>query len=323
MRHHMWTLPLILILVGSMILSPNRLESCRANEEEDKEFEFVRVSYQSNLFIQAEKKDAEAALEVWVDKFVHGLGLDYTAKGTVFDDLQATAVALKRAKVDIVSLHILDFLSLRDQVKVEPFLFTSRTEAIKEEFMILTHAERGLESVVDLKGKTLRVQSGIYHQISTIWLDTLLLRENQQEHKLHLRTIEIVNKASQAILPVFFKQVDACIVLKESFANAVELNPQLGRELKVIALSPGYVLYVCCFRPEFRQDFKRDVIEHTSKLHELPEGQQILLLFNIKKLIPFKAKDINSVESLLEEHARLKELASLGDASGNEGDGDY
>jgi hypothetical protein len=43
------------------------------------------------------------------------------------------------------------------------------------------------------------------------------------------------SKLAKAVPPVFFRQCPACVVTRNGFQTVCELNPQAGRQLKVIA----------------------------------------------------------------------------------------
>ena len=52
---------------------------------------------------------------------------------------------------------------------------------------------------------------------------------------------------------LFFRTVDACLVTESGFQTIVEMNPQVGRRLRVLASSPRIVPFVTCFHSDFRR----------------------------------------------------------------------
>ena len=50
--------------------------------------------------------------------------------------------------------------------------------------------------------------------------------------------MKLVDHASQAVLPVFFRQADACLMPRWSYDTMVELNPQVKDQAIILALSP-------------------------------------------------------------------------------------
>ena len=48
------------------------------------------------------------------------------------------------------------------------------------------------------------------------------------------KEIQDAKTESQAILDVFFSKSDACLVARHVFEDAIELNPAIGKKLKII-----------------------------------------------------------------------------------------
>jgi len=79
-------------------------------------------------------------------------------------------------------------------------------------------------------------------------MDVLLWRSGLDAGETFFEEIQEVSKVSQAVLPVFFDQADACIAPMDAFRTMAELNPQLEEELWVIDTSPGFCQAVVCAR---------------------------------------------------------------------------
>ncbi len=294
---------LALFLMTAFILFPQGNTSAETSTEIE-----VRVGYMSSFFSQVAQKDAEAALEIWVEKFLEGKDMNYEATGIVYEDVGAVEKAIRNNEVDIVSLSLLDFLSIRENPLFEPAFMASRDDSIQEELILLVQNDKGINGIHDLKSKTLKVLSGIHGQMATMWLDTLLMNEGLPECHEFFNTIVSVEKPSKAILPVFFGQTDACVVTRGSFSTAAELNPQIGRSLNVPTSSPGLVLFIMCFRKDFSARHKDEIRKYADKLHENPAGSQILMLFATKKMAAFDPELLKPAESLLNDYHRLKSL---------------
>jgi len=67
-----------------------------------------------------------------------------------------------------------------------------------------------------------------------------------------------------------------------------ELNPQVGRDLQVVAVSDSLADIVLCLnnRGWTTEKSKADTMTALRELHLEPAGQQILTLFKIDQLIP-------------------------------------
>jgi ABC-type phosphate/phosphonate transport system substrate-binding protein len=105
------------------------------------------------------------------------------------------------------------------------------------------------------------------------------------------------------LLSVFFGQADAAVVPRGGFATSVELNPQVGRQLTTIATSPTLLPGLLCFRKDLATDQRRLITEASRDLKNHATGRQILMLFKIREVVPFRPDDISELVDLLREHA--------------------
>jgi hypothetical protein len=71
-----------------------------------------------------------------------------------------------------------------------------------------------------------------------LWLDTQLLRQQLPPSHSFFRSVKLVENASQAVLPVFFRQADACLLPRWSYDTMVELNPQVKEQTTILVHSP-------------------------------------------------------------------------------------
>ena len=107
------------------------------------------------------------------------------------------------------------------------------------------------------------------------------------------------------VLLIFFKKADVCLVGYNAFKTMVELNPQIGKELKILQMSPPLIKGITCIRKSFYKWAKPDVIHVLSSLPETAAGRQVLTLFGQSRVVPFKEKDILSIQELVKRHEKL------------------
>ncbi len=98
---------------------------------------------------------------------------------------------------------------------------------------------------------------------SIIWLDVELARAGLPAAEYFFDPMAHVGKVSEVLLPVFFGKEDACLVTQKVFDIMAELNPQISRQLKIVAASKGYIPGFLAFRKNYKskvQELKRGVI---------------------------------------------------------------
>lgn len=107
------------------------------------------------------------------------------------------------------------------------------------------------------------------------------------------------------VLPVYFGQSDLCLVTKKGFDTTVELNPQVGRRLTVIAHSPILISEVTCFQRTFTGSYRNETVSAYLEAHLHPEGQQTLTLFQVEQVVPVTTDDLALTKDLYQRYLEL------------------
>ena len=94
-------------------------------------------------------------------------------------------------------------------------------------------------------------------------------------------------------------------VLPSIFETMVELNPQLGERLTVIARSPAFSNGIICIRRGFYDRMGAQIEEVIAMMHEDPAGRQMLALFHIHCMKPFQKTDLLALEERIGEYQQL------------------
>ena len=109
----------------------------------------------------------------------------------------------------------------------------------------------------------------------------------------------------QTVLPVFFGKIDACLVTQKGFKTMGELNPQVNRQLRVLASSPEFVPTGFFFRMGYPQAQQADCLAEFTRVHTSTDGQQILTVFQTDRLQEYPGSVLDSAFALVESHRRL------------------
>jgi phosphonate transport system substrate-binding protein len=237
------------------------------------------------------------------------MGLRTVPQTVIFKNAADLLAAVKRGELTIVSLPAIDYLKIRNEVRMTPFVVSSSNAGKARQFILLVRRDSGIRTVADLRGKTVLILPATKHEVCHLWLDVLLIREGNRDRSTFLRQVKEANSASQAIMALFFRQTDAAIVSRGAFETAMDLNPQIGNQLSVISESKSLLGDITCI-PDSVNDKLRISIEYAAlHLHERAIGRQIFTLFKIDRTISYQPSYISGVSDLLKEYARLKAKA--------------
>lgn len=267
---------------------------------------FTQLSFRS-----VNRNDAETAIEVCFVTIGRNRGYDIEATSEVFDTVPAFEKAIRSGELHIQIIPTWDYLQMDIEGFSEPHFVAVDDGNIMEENVLLARQEEGLTMLADLRGKSVVVLESPTATSSKPWIETVLLNKGLGRPEDFFGRVEIVHKVSRAVLPVFFGKYQACVVDRSAFQIMNELNPQIGRRLQILSASEPLMGTVFCLQKtgwESEQE-KREMVDSLTNLHTEPAGQQLLTLFKVRKLVPFKPEYLNSMKRLKAMHDRLTEDA--------------
>jgi len=267
----------------------------------------IHVGFEASLFSAVDLQDVRIALEIWMKQISDSSSVRYSVESFVYPDFPSLAKDIRAKKLEIVNISALDYVHMPKDMPLEPFLVPCQGDSPLVNYKLGVHKSSGISRLSQLAKETLAIQSGAHTSISQLWLRSLLLENGLSTYPEFFRAVRVAEKPAQAVLPVFFGQVSACLVSSDSFEMMVELNPQVGQELSVLAESPGFLNLISCFHRDFDPEVKRAVMDKAYLLHENPGGQQILTLFRMDKAIPFDPSYLRDLETLVERDGMKEE----------------
>ena len=273
----------------------------------------LRFGFSSQIFFEVNENDARAALKNWAQSVGAELEVSVDPAMEIFAGTEAIKDALVLGKIDAMTITAAEFWSMRRAVALGPFIFGRTHGEITEEYLLLVHRDNPAARLADLRGRSVAVLAGARASLAAVWLETLLLEDTLGPAGNFWGKTMQSSKLARVVLPVFFHQIDACIVTREGFRTMSELNPQVGRQLKVLAQSPALVPTVFCFRADLISRFRDNLIAGIGRFADLPAGRQTLVLFQSDQLEVHPVSELDAACALLDRHQRL--LAEAGNAS--------
>ncbi len=298
------------LIVSAIIFSLGMANSVKDNKINDSEY--LNVGYTKSLLSDVDFKDAQVAMDLWVKELSKSTKNPLYPRSILIDDLPSLVHAINAKQVDVLGLSCLDYFKIKDQANLEPGMVVIIGGKPSKEFSLITRRDKSLKNLGDLKNSRLLVHNEKPGEgVPLMWLDTFLVKQGAPSSKLLFANIKDVDKVSQAVLPVFFKQADACLVARSGFETMVELNPQLGEQLNILATSPGFVLGGVFFRKDFREDGKKLIMDTCMKFSTYSSGRQILTLFKAEAFYPFKPSYFETLLDLIKEHENIQTKKKL------------
>jgi phosphonate transport system substrate-binding protein len=265
----------------------------------------LRVGFSAQVFPDIDQRDAQVAMELWTRELARGMGIKTTPITIIYKNPNDLLEAVKRGDLTVATLPAIEYLQIKGKSPLTPIIVASSNAGTARQYALIVKRGRGIKSIADLRGKTILIPSSTKYAASHIWLHILLGRGLQQDRSLFFRQVHESPAASKSILKVFFNQVDAAIVSRGALETSKLLNPQIERELAVIAESKPLHGDITCVPTIVSEKLKHAITNSALHLHETTTGKQMFTLFQIDKVIPFNSSYLSGLEELLRERDRL------------------
>jgi phosphonate transport system substrate-binding protein len=245
----------------------------------------IHFAYSKAMFVDVNENDAKAAIKVYALNIGDQNGIYVKSLPELPDGTNAIARLVELEKADVLILTAEEFFALEKQGLEGPVLLAKVQECFTENYLLLSRTDSAIGKVEDLQSRSLIIASDARNSLATAWLEVLCREHGLGPAAGVLARIARNSKTTQVVLPVFFRKADACITTRASWEVMCELNPQLKKQLRVVAVSPPLVPTVTCFRQGFTEAFKQRVIKAVDLSSVKPEFKQLMALFKTDGLV--------------------------------------
>lgn len=265
----------------------------------------LRVGFTSTMFTEVNENDVRAAMKVWAQTLLKDQGLSVDPNVTMLNGAEEISRSLRDKRIDAFGITAEEYWSTQKEMQASDVVLALFDGRITEEYVLAVHRESGIERIGDLRGRSINVFVNPRMSLATTWLDTFLIQTGMDQLSEHFGRVTHLNKLPKVVLPVFFRQNDACLVTRRGLQTMSELNPQVGQKLKVIASSPELVPIGFFFRGGFSKSAKKKAYDQFVTVHTTPAGQQALAVFQSGTLEIHPISVMRSALDVIEKHKRL------------------
>jgi len=260
----------------------------------------LRIGFTRVILGHVNQNDAEAALTVWAASVARERDLNVEPISTVHDDLDEVIDALRRNKLDAINLTYFEYLQVAAEVALEPIFLVTVAGAFTDEYLLLVERESAHDSLAALAGRSLMVTDEARMCLAADWLDLLASEAGYPGGaRAWLGDVRSQKTASSPVMGVFFGTADAAVTTSTNFDTMRELNPQIGRKLRVLARSRPLVTTMTAFRKDFESHDKERIFAALNDLHTSSAGQQVLMLFKCDGYVQVDAAVLEETQAFV------------------------
>ncbi len=313
-RARPWIASARVVGVGLAIVAWALAGASRSVADEDLPDGLVRFGFSRDLFKGVNANDAQAAIKVWANSIVEGWDFEVSTTIHLFDGVDEIVAAFQQRRIEAITVTSREYWAVRQQIPIGQIILGTQEEVEQQEYLVVVRSNSGLNTLADLRGRSLMLWHSMRTDLAGAWLEVELAANGLETMGDFLGSVTEEDKLSRAVLPVFFGRADACLVTRAGLELMRELNPQLGRELRVITASEPYVASVCFFRADFETPHFADIISALQTVGETPAGEQVMLLFQQSSLTPSDGAILEPACDLLDRYAALQRARKVEDS---------
>ncbi len=261
----------------------------------------IKIGFYLDGIDQLEFKDNMLAIKAWFNILAKEVGEEIDV--IYYSDLLKLEKDFKEHKIEYVSINLYHYLNNKKRFDsyISEYWSIRKGEEKLDDYLIIVHEDSKIDGLKDISNKTIAIKNKNY--LDTLFLNKELSKEKNLDGNNKLKTVK---SFSRAVLDVFFKKYDVCVVPKYSFELASELNPILNKRLKVISSSgPTFLPVIAFFHKNTKQILKDKFEQSVKNMKNTVAGKNIFNLFKMEELYRVEKDVIVKQKQYFDEYINL------------------
>jgi len=274
-----------------------------------------RLAISESLVADVNLNDARAAMLIWIKRITQDLNIAVEVNPKVFDTTQEILNRARSGQLDAVALNVVEYRQIADVLDSNQIIAEGGAPGL-EQYLLLAKRTSGIEHVGDLRGHRLCMLKAPKMCVAGAWLSTILDEGHCGPSEQFFGSVTTDTKASRVVLPVFFGQAEACLTSKRGFDTMCELNPQVAKELTVIASSPAMVVTFYIFHRNYHGLTRESFAKVYSDVRISAAGRQLATLFQFEELVVKDSGCLVCALGVLDAAERARSRSGAGSRKG-------
>lgn len=281
----------IIFLFGALFSSNNSF--CQKDDDH-----VYRLIISSSMFQNTKPEDVEASTKILAAELNKGGKIRAEFEISVCENEKELLDSLK-TQFDMLYISPIEYLKLKKKFSIQPSLVSEIDNNYGDIYYLITNKKENKKTLKEIKDGIIYILSSSEGQAPSLWLDNILKANNLPTQEKFFKQVNYDYKTTNVVLPVFFNKATAAIVTKSAFDLICELNPKIKTEAVIVLKSKPFPNALFCFdgrnKDEKRKNF---LLKYLQELHKNNYGKQVLTLYMVDKLIPFKQEYLDNILEL-------------------------
>jgi phosphonate transport system substrate-binding protein len=266
----------------------------------------MRLAISESLVSDVNLTDARAAMQIWLKRMMADLNVVVELDPKVFEPSEEILRRARNGTFDTVALNVVEYRQVAGFLDASHIIAESGT-AGAEQYLLLANRNSGIHTLGDLRKRRLAVLKSPKMCVAPAWLSTLLDAGHFGPADQFFGAITTETKVPRVVLPAFFGQTDACLTSKRGFDTMCELNPQVAKDLVVVAASEPMLLTFYIFHRNYRGLSRERFAKVYADLPSSAAGRQLAVLFQFESLVVKETASLAPALAVLEAADRIRE----------------
>lgn len=263
--------------------------------------ESLRIGFHRPSFHEYSREDLEISVKILTEEMGREIGIQTTV--FMYDDIKLMRADFEQGKINLVFSSPLliankfDNTLLTDGFKLVP------SGGNIDTLVVLTRKNEGMDNFSSLRGKKLGLIEN--DPATDLYVNFLSRSSFHRDSQDIFKEIPREKKSHQAILKLFFGQVDVICVYENYYEITAELNPQIFAKTQIIAHISGILQSAGFFHKNVDPAFRERVIAEVIKLNTYARGRQFLEIFKTEKALRVSPVELAITRQLYSNYQRL------------------
>lgn len=262
----------------------------------------LRVGFHLPSFHEYSREDLEISVKILTEEM--GNSLDISTSISSYDDIKSMRTDFERGKINLIFVSPLLIITDFDSRLIADGFKLILSGGNPDRLVVLTRKNEGMDTFKSLRGKKLGLIEN--DPAADLYMNFLSRSNFHKDYQQVFKKMPREKKSHQAILKLFFKQVDVVSVYENFYTITGELNPQIFEKTQVIERIEGILQSACYFHKNVDPVFREQVIAEVIKLNTYARGQQYLEIFKTDKAVRVTPAELDRTRQLYNNYQRLK-----------------
>lgn len=270
----------------------------------------LKFGFYASIVHEGNISELDESFRHWVNAVQKNSSIEWFSKALIKYRIYNTKMDLvndiKNHNINFMNLSSLDFFALNLQNVVVPLLTTAkRLETKFEKYLLVTNNISKYNETTDLTKTEIIIPKTYSLDLMKTWIQVELKDKLNKKYFPGVKIVESSKTENETLHALFFKNAELTVVREGTFIFACELNPQLKRELKVIATSPNLINNFLGYVKDTDPTSYEVLTFEGLKLHQWLEGKQLLNLMQSECMHKVNLADMKETEVLINKYKKL------------------